>query len=227
MSITHAAAFRRRAGAGTIVAFFCVLLASTLIEPTDSHANRDQLRAAALHSGAMQAASWCEIVAGVLAPVVVLTLMHIVRGRGVVLAHVGGILGILGSASGALIGLHGLFFVALAGRSDATAVLDRLDHIAPAIIVLFFALPVALTMLAIAAVRGGLAPRWVIPVAVLFLLCEFAPLPGAEIVQMALGLAAFGRIAGTILGMSDAEWESAPVGDAPSSGRPVTAPTVA
>ena len=111
MSITHAAAFRRRAvsafaekpagtnrhdrgqrrpprlardrtrrtegglsaspwrgGAGTIVAFFCVLLDSTLIEPTDSHANRDQLRAAALHSGAMQAASWCEIVAGVLAP---------------------------------------------------------------------------------------------------------------------------------------------------------------
>ena len=180
MSISHAAAFRRRAGAGTIIAFFCVLLASTLIEPTDSHSNGDQLRAAAAHSGAMQAASWCEILAGVLAPVVVLTLMHIVRGRGVVLAHVGGILGILGSASGALIGLHGLFVVALAGRGDATAVLDRLDHIAPAITVLFFALPVALAMLAIAAVRGGLAPRWVIPAAVLFVLADFARAGGGN-----------------------------------------------
>ena len=125
MSITNAATFRRRAGATTIIAFFLLLLAGTLIEPTDSHSNSDQLRAAVLHSGAMQAAAWCEILAGVLAPVVVLTLMHIVRGRGVVLAHVGGILGILGSVGGALIGLHGLFIVALAGRADATAVLDR------------------------------------------------------------------------------------------------------
>ena len=224
MSISNAAAFRRRAGAGAIIAFFFLLLASALLEPTDSHSNGDQLRAAAAHSGAMQAASWCEILAGVLAPVVVLTLMHIVRGRGVVLAHVGGILGILGSVSGALIGLHGLFVVALAGRGDATAVLDRLDHIAPAITVLFFALPVALAMLAIAAVRGGLAPRWVIPAAVLFVLADFAPVPGAEIVQMALGLAAFGRIARTIFGMSDAEWESASPAGVPASGRPAAAP---
>jgi hypothetical protein len=143
MSTTNAATFRRRAGATTIIAFFGFLLASTLIEPTDSHSNSVQLKAAVLHSGAMQAAAWCEILAGLLAPVVVLTLMHIVRGRGVVLAHAGGILGILGSVGGALIGLHGLFIVALAGRADAIAV-----------------------------VRGGLAPHWVIPVAVLFLLAD-------------------------------------------------------
>ena len=125
MSITSAAAFRRRAGATAIIAFFCLLLASTLLEPTDSHANSDQLRAAAAHSGAMQASAWCEILAGVLAPVVVIALMHIVRGRGVVLAHVGGILGILGSAGGAMIGLHSLFIVALAdnGGGAGNAVL--------------------------------------------------------------------------------------------------------
>ena len=112
---------------------------------------------------------------------------------------------------------------AAAFRRDATAVLDRLNHIAPAITVLFFALPVTLTMLAVATARGGLAPRWVIPVAVLFLLTDFAPVPGAEIVQFALGLAAFGRIAWTIFGMSDAEWESASFAGAPSSGRPAAA----
>jgi len=94
MSITSAPAFRRRAGGTAIIAFFCLLLASTLLEPTDSHANSDQLRAAAAHPAAMQASAWCEILAGMLAPVVVLTLMHIVRRRGVVLAHIGGILGI-------------------------------------------------------------------------------------------------------------------------------------
>jgi len=224
MSITNAAAFRRRAGATAIIAFFCALLASTLAEPTDSHSNNDQLRAAVAHSGAMQASAWCEILAGVLAPVVVVTLMHIVRARGTVLAHVGGILGILGSAGCTLIGLHGLFIAALAGQGDATAVLDRLDHITPGVPVLFFALPIALTVLAVAVVRGGLAPRWVIPVSVLFLLTDFAPIPGAEVVQLVLGLAAFGRIAWTVFGMSDAEWESAPNAGTPSSGRPAAAP---
>jgi hypothetical protein len=229
MSITNAAAFRRRAGAAAIIAFFCLLLASTLLEPTDSHASSDQLRAAAAHPGAMQASAWCEILAGMLAPVVVLTLMHIVRRRGVVLAHVGGILGILSSAGGTMIGLHSLFIVALAenGGGTSNAVLTRLDDIAPAVPVLFFALPVALTLLAVADARAGLVPRWVIPAAVLFLLADFVPAPGAEIAQLALGLAAFGRIAYRILGMSDTEWESGPATGTLPPARPATAPTAA
>ena len=75
-------------------------------------------------------------------------------------------------------------------------------------------------------VRAGLVPRWVIPVAVLFMLAGFVPAPGAEIVQFVLGLAAFGRIAYRILGMTDAEWESAPAAAALASARPATAPTV-
>ena len=69
--------------------------------------------------------NWVTSDAGVLAPVVVIALMHIVRGRGVVLAHVGGIIGILGSAGGAMIGLHSLFIVALAdnGGGAGNAVL--------------------------------------------------------------------------------------------------------
>jgi hypothetical protein len=228
MSITNAPAFRRRAGATAIIALFCLLLASTLLEPTGSTANSDQLRAAAAHPAAMQASAWCEILAGMLAPVVVITLMHIVRRRGVVLAHVGGILGILGSAGGTMIGLHSLFIVALAqdGGGAGNAALTRLDHIAPVIPVLF-ALPVALTLLAVADVLAGLAPRWVIPVAVLFLLAGFAPVPGADFIQIALGLAAFGRIAYRILRMTDAEWESGPAAGALLSCDPVTAPAAA
>lgn len=227
MSITNAPAFRRR-GATAIIALFCLLLASTLLEPTGSTANSDQLRAAAAHPAAMQASAWCEILAGMLAPVVVITLMHIVRRRGVVLAHVGGILGILGSAGGTMIGLHSLFIVALAqdGGGAGNAALTRLDHIAPVIPVLF-ALPVALTLLAVADVLAGLAPRWVIPVAVLFLLAGFAPVPGADFIQIALGLAAFGRIAYRILRMTDAEWESGPAARALPSCDPVTAPAAA
>ena len=56
-----------------------------------------------------------------------------------------------------MIGLHSLFIVALAdnGGGAGNAVLTRFHQIAPAIIVLFFALPVALTLLAVANVRAG------------------------------------------------------------------------
>ena len=127
-----------------------------------------------------------------------------------------------------MIGLHSLFIVALAqdGGGAGNAALTRLDHIAPVIPVLF-ALPVALTLLAVADVLAGLAPRWVIPVAVLFLLAGFAPVPGADFIQIALGLAAFGRIAYRILRMTDAEWESGPAARALPSCNPVTAPAAA
>lgn len=229
MPITNAPAFRRRASAAAIFAFFSLILASTLLEPTHSHVNNDQLRAAAAHPGAMQASAWCEILASMLAPVVVIALMHIVRRRGVVLAHVGGILGILSSVSGAMIGLHGLFVAALAGNGTGAgnAVLTSLDHLAPAVPVLFFTLPLALTILAVANVRAGVAPRWVIPAAVLFLLAEFAPVPGAELIQMALAFAAFGRIAHRIVTMSDTEWQSGPAAGALSPAQPATASTLA
>lgn len=229
MSSTSALAFRRRAAATSIIAFFGLMLASTLLEPTGSHAPGDQLRAAAAHPGAMQASAWCEILAGILAPVVVLALMHIVRRRGVVLAHVGGILGILGSAGGVMIGLHSLFVVALAdnGAGAGNGVLARLDQLAPAVPVLFFALPVALAILAVADVRAGLVPRWVIPAAVLFVLVDLAPVPGAEFIQMALAFAAFGRIAQRIFTMSDSEWQSGPADGALSPAPPAAAKAAA
>jgi hypothetical protein len=204
-------AFRRRAGAASIVAFFVALLAATLLEPTDSHANVDQLRAAVAHPGLMQAAAWLEITAGVLAPVAVLTLMHVVRGRGARLAHIGGVLGVLGAVGMALIGVHRLFVVALAqqGGDRAGAVLDRLDHLAPAIIVLFFALPIAFVLLAVAGVRNGLAPRPVLAGAVVFLVIDMAPLPGAELIQLVLGLVTFGWLARRIGAMTDLEWAGA------------------
>jgi hypothetical protein len=77
----------------------------------------------------------------------------------------------------------------------------------------------------VADVRAGLVPRWVTPATVLFLLAGLVPGTGAEIVQLVLGLATFGRIAYRILGMTDAEWESGLPALAPSSARPATAPT--
>ena len=202
--------FRRRAGALSIVGLFVAMLAATLIEPTESHSNSDLVSAAVAHAGRMQAAGWCEIGAGILAPVAVLTLAHVVVDRGARLARIGAVLGILGSVGTTLIGVHRFFVVAVA-QSDsahAVAVLDRLDQIVPVLVLFVFAFPFALVLLAGAVVRAGLAPRWVLPAAIVFLVVDLTPLPKAELVEILVGLAAFGRIAWRILGLSDEAWEA-------------------
>lgn len=206
---TNPSTFRRRLGAASIVAFFLVLLAGGIIAPTDSHKNADQLAAAATHPARVQAMAWLAIVASMLAPVVVLTLVHLVRRRGVVLAHLGAIVGIVGSIGMAAIGVHALFVIAIAqrGGSSGVAVLDRLNHLAPAMLVLFFLLPLALVLLAGAAARAGLAGRWVVAGAIAFLVADQLPLPGVEVVQQLIGLAVFGSLARRILRLSDSEWE--------------------
>ena len=190
--------FRRRAGALSLVALFPALLASTAIDPLgDNHDNATQLHNAVGHSGAVVASAAFELLAAALAPVAVLWLVQLVNGRGRVLANIGGVLGVAGSLGMALIGVHQLFIAALADADPAhgTAVLDRLDHLAGPIVVLFFLVPVALVLLAVAARRARLVPSWVPGVAGLFFIADFTPLPEAEIIQLLLGLAAFGTIA--------------------------------
>ncbi len=222
MSRTTVSTFRRRVGVGSIVAFFVALLTATALEPTDSHTNAGQLQAAAAHAARMQASAWLEIVAGVLAPVVVLTLMHAIRDRGRRLAHIGATLGLAGAVGMTFIGLHQLFIVALAqrGGAGAGAVLDRLDHLAPAVVALFFAMPVGLVVLAAAAVRAGLATRLVLAGALLFLVIDMVPVPAAEIVQLTLGLVTFASIGRSILATTDAQWTGQATASQPGAVQP-------
>jgi hypothetical protein len=190
--------FRRRAGALSLVALFPALLVSTAIDPLgDSHDNATQLHNAIGHSGAVVASAGFELLAAALAPVAVLWLVQLVHDRGRVLANIGGVLGVAGSLGMALIGVHQLFVAALADTDPAhgSAALDRLDHLAGPVVVLFFGVPVALVLLAVAARRAHLVPTWVPAVAGLFFIADFTPIPEAEIIQLLLGLAAFGTIA--------------------------------
>lgn len=201
--------FRRRAGAVSLVALFPVLLLSTAIDPLgDSHDNASQLHHAVGHSGAVVASAMLELLAAALAPVAVLWLVQLVTGRGRVLANVGGVLGILGSVGMTLIGIHQIFVAALADADPAhgVAVLDRLDHLVGPLPVLFFGVPVALVLLAIAARRAELVPAWVPALAGLFFVADFFPIPGAETIQLVLGLVAFGAIA--LRGLRPGKWQA-------------------
>lgn len=188
---------RRWTAAISPTALFVALLASTAIDPLgDKHNNTVQLQKAAGHSGAVVASAAFELLAAALAPVAVLWLVQLARGRGRTLASVGGVLGLAGAVGMTTIGVHQLFIAALADAAPAhgVAVLNKLDHLVGPLPLLFFLTPLALVLLAVAINRAGIVPVWIPAAAAVFFLIDFTPIPGAELIQLLLGLTVFATI---------------------------------
>jgi hypothetical protein len=194
---------RRTVTALALPALPVALLIGTLISPTDSTKNGPQLAAAAAHGARWQAAAAFEVLGGVFLALATAGVVGAVRRRGVGLANAGGVLGVLGSLGLMAIAMHHFLVYGLADADRAVALhsLHRLDNgfAGPIAFPLMLAGPLALILLAGAAVRAGLAPRWTIAGAVVFFVSDLLPIPGAEIVQMLVGLATFATMAARLL----------------------------
>jgi hypothetical protein len=212
----------RKVCALALPAFPLALLAGTLISPTDSTKNATQLRAAAAHGSAWQAAALLELLAALLFPFAIAGVIRAVRGRGARLAGIGAVFGVLGTLGIAAIGFRHLFIYGLATTDSATAlhVLDRTDKGAGAVALpLLFAGPIALILLAGATARARLAPRWVTFGAIAFFISDMLPIPAAEELQGLIGIATFATIAHRILRHADGSAETI----APATGSTVGA----
>ncbi len=202
MSATDRPRLHRLACALALPAFPLALLAGTLVSPTDSISNADQLRAAAAHGGTWQASALLELLAAALLPLAVAGVVPAIRGRGAALARAGGVFGVLGTLGMTLIAARHLLIYGLAGGDMTTALhaLDRMDNGAGAIALpLMFGGPLALITLTAAAVRAGAVTRWAVAGALLFVVSDMLPIPGAEILQGILGVAVFGTVAARLL----------------------------
>lgn len=181
------------------------LLAGTLVSPTDSTDNAVQLRAASTHGSAWAAAALCELLAAVAMPLAVAAVVHAVRRRGATLATVGGGLGILGTVGMAAIAFRHIFIYGMAaiGHAQALHALDRVDHaFGPVVLPLMFLGPIAFVVLAGAAARAGIAPRWVPVGAFVFFVADMLPIPGAEVVQQLIGIATFAVLARAVVAIA-------------------------
>jgi hypothetical protein len=223
--LSNAPALRRRACAFALPGIPLALLVGSLLAPTESIDNGDQLRAAAAHAGRWQASALLELLTAALFPLAAAGIVHVVRRRGAALAHVGAFFAGLGTLGMTSIALRHLFIYGLTATDEAGAlrVLDRLDDHAGAIAMpLMIAGPLTWIVLSGAAARAGLVSRWVVPGAIAFAIVDMLPIPAAEELQSVVGLAVFGAIAYALLRLDDAEWESpaqlpepAPHGKAP------------
>jgi hypothetical protein len=183
-------------------AFPLVLLAGTVVAPTDSTKNADQLAAAAAHAPAWVGAALLELLAAALIPFAVVGVVQAIRGRGAGLAAAGTVLGFLGTLGMASIALRHVFVYGLATTDPAAAThaLDRIDGTFGAIVFpLMLCAPVTWIVLAAAATRARLASRLVPLGAFVFFVVDMLPIPGAEELQGVVGIATFAVLAWSLL----------------------------
>lgn len=140
--------------------------------------------------------------------------IHVVRGRGVVLAHIGGGLAVAGLISLTALSITSLYDIAIAEnapREIGVAVFDAPEDYTTAIVLLVIALlgtPIGLVILGAALWRVGFVPVWLWPlVLVAFVLIFVEPL-GVQISQAVaslLLLGVFGFVGVKLLRMPDRE----------------------
>ena len=214
LSLSDPIRFRRGLSSTSLLLAPLVGLAAAVIAPpTSSNLTADLALISAHHSAfvasaVLEAAAWILFIPGVLG------IVHLLRQRGVVLGHLGGVLAIAGMIS----------FVAESAIAQATAVLARdaghralyaqaignMRH-SPLAAFLLLALlgEIGLILLAIATRRARRAPAWVVPAVAVAVLADFAPLPdpfGLIISWLLLALA-FGRIGWDIRATTDTGWQ--------------------
>jgi hypothetical protein len=209
---------RRIACALALPVFPLVLLLGTLISPTDSTDNAVQLHAASAHGPAWAAAAAFELLAAALIPLAVGAIVTVVRERGATLATVGGAFGILGTLGMAAIAFRHVFIYGMAAipQTQALHALDRVDHaFGPIVLPLMLLAPIAFIVLAGAAVRARIVPRWVLIGVIAFAVVDMLPIPGAEIVQGLVGIASFAVLARAVASVAS--------GTAPEPNRRATA----
>jgi hypothetical protein len=226
LALSDPTRFRRGLGSASLLLAPLLGLAAAVIAPPSSSNTAADLALISAHHSAfvaeavLEAAAWIVFIPGVLG------IVHLLRQRGVVLGHVGGVLAILGMIS----------FVAESAIAQATAVLAEdaghravyaqavysMRHSPLAAFVLLALLgEIGLILLAVAMRRARRAPGWVVAATAVAVLVDFAPIPdplGLIITWLLLGLA-FGRIGWAIRTTSDAEWEQ--------PGEPVLTPATA
>lgn len=192
-------AVRRWAGALSLPLLFAALIGAGFADPLDDRAPAaEQVQQAVGHLPQLQLTFLFELLAAGLMIAVTMTIVGAVRSRGSAVANAGAVLGTLGGIGLCLIAMGHVYLDAIlaSGTADGAAILAARDAGAGVLGPLIFAAPLAVVVLAMAALRARLVPWPVLVIIGVFLVLEFVPvLPGDELFPLLAGLVAYTWIA--------------------------------
>jgi hypothetical protein len=236
--------FRRTLVGLCLIVAPLILFAASLIEPTsEGDEVREWLPELAEEPGRNDAATTLFIVGFVLLVPALIGLVHLIRERGIVLGHIGGVLAVLGTILYPVLFSTTFYDLSLAENLPVDQAVEAQegteDYVGPYFVFIpaIFGWTLGLILLSVALLRARIAPVWFLVLVILANVAIFAG-EGESTVVSALGtllfLVAFGSLGLKVLGMSDADWAdprrlgaasapAAPAGEPPSGAPPPTA----
>jgi hypothetical protein len=146
----------------------------------------------------------------------VLGLIHLVRSRGIVLAHIGGLLTVLGLIAYPVLFSTTFYDLSIAENIGPDQGVPAFDGVEDYVGTYFVFIPailgfaIGVILLSIALLRAGIAPPWVVVLVILSDVLIFLSGGGGLNVLSVVGslafAAAFGYLGLRILGMTDEQW---------------------
>ena len=219
--MSNPASFRKTLAAIGLILGPLALLAANIVEPDTADEGAEYLADVAKNAGRLETSTILYIIGFTALIAGVVGIVHVVRERGVVLAHIAGVIAAVGLVFFVALVTTSLYDISLAqnaARAEAVKAYDGVEDLTAAYVILIPALlgtMIGLILLAVAAWRARFAPVWV-PVVVFLGFAAIIAGDGSKaltIIGDLLLLAGLGFIGVKLFGLTDDEWE-----------RPQTAP---
>lgn len=219
MSILRNPTQFRRVGAGlALIVASVMFVVADLIAPAFSDDTTEYLTEVADSTGAQAAAGLLQVFAFPLLVVGVLAVAHLIRGRGVILAHLGAFAAVIGLGAFPALAVTGVIdsvAVDTIGVSQSVALVEDgfEDSTAAIVLLVLILLPsfLAAVLIGAAVWRSALAPWWIGAAIIAGIVLLFAG--SSQALRLAgdvLHLIGFGYLGVRMLKMSDAEWDRPP-----------------
>jgi hypothetical protein len=217
MQIAKTDQFRRRVAGISLIGFAAMILAQDLVGARTPSDAAGQYAAVAAERGGTIASSVFLLVSSILLIPAVFGILHLVRGRGVTLAHIGGALAILGALGHVAVMTYQLALVEMTRAGDREAMvtlIDRLSNSTTVGVIVFpmiLAFALGLLILSLALWRARVVQGWAAALVFVAVAIDIGSPDGApsvvSITKQLLAFAAFAYVGLRVLRMSDAEWQ--------------------
>lgn len=220
LKLTDAHNFRRTLAGLCLIAAPAAGLAATVVAPPAALDIGERLTIVAEHSSRFLASNLLAVLMQIFLVPALLGLLHLLKGRGVVLGHIGGGLALAGvfGYMGVLATEFVLLEMAEGGRREMIALAERVyGSVGFGIFLLMFlfGLLLGLIILAVALWRARVVPVWAAACIVLASVLDFVASTSSVAVVLAwiLLLIGLGWTGLKVLGMSDEDWAQGRVPD--------------
>lgn len=216
MILNDSSRFRRSATGASLIVFPLCMLAASLAQPALGEKAAQVYDAASAHPGRLIVSAAIGFPGLVLWIVAVAGSVHLVRTRGVVFAHFGGALALLGALAHMIVFTLYLVLLGLPLESDRAVLIPAVDRIAGHVFPVAFPFlmlgAIGLLLLAVALKRAGRAPLATPVLVGLGLFTEFIPLGGVagDVIMWALAGTGLGLAGLRVLRMDDKTWDEWP-----------------